>query len=146
MRSNQSKRNGSSSLSTVPLADDNLAVGCASQGPGTLPQCVHKASSRICPEAGRSGWPCPVRLCPRGRQSRMAVPSSGRTGWHYLWSWQYPGFWPCCGVQIFVIPVMRCQSCLVGNSPEQPDHLGLYPPWCLWESCRKDLGCISISC
>lgn len=82
---------------------------------------------------------------PIGRQGRVAVPSSGRTGWHYLRGWQHPSCWPCCGVQIFVIPVMRCQSCLVWNGPEQLYHPVLYPPWCLWKSHRKDLGCISIS-
>lgn len=63
MRSNQSKRNGSSSHSTVPLADDNLTVRCA---PSLLRAQAHWHSVCTKPPpgsaqgAGRAGWLWPA--------------------------------------------------------------------------------------
>lgn len=67
MRSNQSKRNGSSSLSTIPVADDNLTVGCAcvctKPPPGSVQKQARQGScvQRGCAQgAGRAGWLSPA--------------------------------------------------------------------------------------
>lgn len=63
MRSNQSKRNGSSSHSTVPLADDKLTVRCAPSLLRAQARC-HSVCTKPPPGsaqgAGRAGWLCPA--------------------------------------------------------------------------------------
>lgn len=146
MRSNQSKRNGSSSHSTVPLVDDNLAVRCAPLFLRAKAYC-HSVCTKPPPGSGQrqAGQGAHVLGCAQGagRAGWLCPAVAGQAGTIYRAA---GSCWPCFGVQIFIIPVMRCQSCLVWNSAAQLDNPLLYPPWCLWKSTRKDLGYISISC